>query len=81
VDLITASLARWTFADLGLARIQLEHAVANTGSCRVATKAGFGLEGTLRSAYLDSLGVRHDEQVHGRQPPTRCRDRWCHARR
>jgi RimJ/RimL family protein N-acetyltransferase len=60
------AVAGWSFAELGLARIQLEHAVGNTGSCRVAAKAGFRLEGTLRSAYLDSLGARHDEHVHGR---------------
>jgi RimJ/RimL family protein N-acetyltransferase len=60
------AVAGWSFAELGLARIQLEHSVGNAGSCRVAVKAGFVLEGTLRSAYLDSLGVRHDEHVHGR---------------
>ena len=63
---VVRAVVAWSFAELGLARIQLEHAVANPGSCRVAVKAGFALEGTLRSAYLDNLGVRHDEHVHGR---------------
>jgi RimJ/RimL family protein N-acetyltransferase len=63
---VVKAVVGWAFAELGLARIQLEHAVANAASCRVATKAGFVLEGTLRSAYLDDLGVRHDEHVHGR---------------
>jgi len=62
VDAVT----RWSFAELGLVRMQLEHAVANVGSCRVASKAGFVLEGTLRSADRDGLGVRHDDHVHGR---------------
>jgi RimJ/RimL family protein N-acetyltransferase len=60
------AVASWSFAELGLVRLQLEHAVENVGSCRVASGAGFALEGTLRSAYLDSDGVRHDEHVHGR---------------
>ena len=33
---------------LGLHRVQLQHALANTASCRVAAKAGFALEGTQR---------------------------------
>jgi len=59
-------VARWAFAELGLARLQLEHAVANAGSCRVALNAGFVLEGTLRAASIDGLGRRHDDHVHGR---------------
>jgi RimJ/RimL family protein N-acetyltransferase len=59
-------VARWALADFGLARLQLEHAVANVGSCRVALNAGFVLEGTLRSASLDGQGRRHDDHVHGR---------------
>jgi RimJ/RimL family protein N-acetyltransferase len=55
----------WSFADRGLERIQLEHAVANAASCRVALAAGFRLEGILRSSYLLD-GVRWDEHVHGR---------------
>lgn len=55
----------WMFAERGLARIQLEHAVANPASCRVAEAAGYRLEGTLRSSYLLE-GRRYDEHVHGR---------------
>ena len=62
VDVVT----RWAFAELGLVRIQLEHAVANVGSCRVAANAGYMLEGTLRSGSRDGLGERHDDHVHGR---------------
>jgi RimJ/RimL family protein N-acetyltransferase len=62
VEIIT----RWSLAELGLVRLQLEHAVDNVASCRVAAHAGFLLEGTLRSASRDGLGVRHDDHVHGR---------------
>jgi RimJ/RimL family protein N-acetyltransferase len=60
------AVSSWAFAVLDLARIQLEHAVDNVGSCRVATSCGYRLEGTLRSAFVDGTGVRHDEHVHGR---------------
>jgi RimJ/RimL family protein N-acetyltransferase len=63
---VVEAVARWSLAELGLARIQLEHAVENVGSCRVASNSGFLLEGTLRSASLDGLGLRHDDHVHGR---------------
>jgi RimJ/RimL family protein N-acetyltransferase len=63
---VLSTVAAWAFAELGIARIQLEHAVANVGSCRVATRAGFILEGVLRSAERDGLGERHDDHVHGR---------------
>ena len=59
-------LTRWAFAEFGLARLQLEHAAVNVGSCRVASNAGFVFEGILRSASLDGLGIRHDNHVHGR---------------
>jgi RimJ/RimL family protein N-acetyltransferase len=63
---VVTAVAGWSFAGLGLVRLQLEHAVPNVGSCRVAFNAGFLLEGTLRSASRDGLGARHDDHVHGR---------------
>lgn len=48
-----------------LFRIQLLHAVPNEASCRVAAKAGFTLEGTLRSAGVYA-GTRLDEHLHAR---------------
>ncbi|MEW2435901.1 GNAT family protein [Streptomyces caniferus] len=39
--------------------------MANPASCRVATKAGFRLEGTMRSALLHADGW-HDEHLHAR---------------
>jgi RimJ/RimL family protein N-acetyltransferase len=56
----------WALASLALARIQLFHAVANPASCRVAEKAGFLLEGHLRSATRYGDGNRHDEHLHAR---------------
>ncbi|MEU3402830.1 GNAT family N-acetyltransferase [Streptomyces sp. NPDC006670] len=56
-------VSRWAFDDLGLHRLRLCHAVANTASCRVAQKAGFLLEGTMRSALLHEDGW-HDEHLH-----------------
>ncbi|MER0478964.1 GNAT family protein [Streptomyces sp. Edi2] len=61
----TVALSRWAFDDLGLHRLQLTHSTANEASCRVATKAGFELEGTMRSALLHADGW-HDEHLHAR---------------
>lgn len=61
-----AAATRWAFGALDLARIELAHAVANPGSCRVAEKAGFPLEGTLRQAFVYGDGTRHDEHLHAR---------------
>jgi RimJ/RimL family protein N-acetyltransferase len=55
----------WAFEDLGLHRIELVHSVANRASCRVAAKAGYELEGTMRSALLHADGW-HDMHLHAR---------------
>lgn len=59
----TKRVSQWAFDDLGLHRLRLCHAVANPASCRVATKVGFLLEGTMRSALLHEDGW-HDEHLH-----------------
>jgi len=65
VDAVT----RWAFDARGLMRVQLEHAVGNEASCRVAEAAGFGYEGTARSAYAVPGGSeREDSHIHGRLP-------------
>jgi len=57
--------SRWALDVLGLHRLGLGHSVANTASCRVAGKAGFRLEATLRSALLHPDGW-HDMHLHAR---------------
>ena len=57
---------RWAFATVPLDRVELCHAVENTGSGRVAEKAGFTLEGRLRRSYRYGDGFRHDELIWSR---------------
>ena len=52
------ALSRWALTDGGLGRVELRAATGNVASGRVASKAGFQLEGTLRSA-----GFTRDGQV------------------
>jgi ribosomal-protein-alanine N-acetyltransferase len=59
------AMASWAFDVAGFHRLDLEHAVANTASCRVAEKAGFALEGVRRSAWLLADG-RCDVHAHAR---------------
>jgi RimJ/RimL family protein N-acetyltransferase len=59
------ALSSWALDDLGLHRLDLLHAVANTASCRVADKAGYAYEATLRSAVLHTDGW-HDMHLHAR---------------
>ncbi|MFI0715372.1 GNAT family N-acetyltransferase [Streptomyces inhibens] len=59
----TKRVSEWALNDLGLHRLRLCHSVANTASCRVAEKAGYSLEGTMRSALLHADGW-HDEHLH-----------------
>ncbi|WP_137991457.1 GNAT family N-acetyltransferase [Streptomyces vilmorinianum] len=61
----TVRISRWALDDLGLHRLRITHSVANPASCRVATAAGFLLEGTMRSALLHADGW-HDEHLHAR---------------
>jgi RimJ/RimL family protein N-acetyltransferase len=56
--------SRFGFADLGLRRLYLYHAVENPGSCAVARAAGFRHEGTLRQSYRYVDGRYHDEHLH-----------------
>ncbi|MFI9305282.1 GNAT family N-acetyltransferase [Streptomyces triculaminicus] len=57
--------ARWAFDDLGLFRLELGHRVNNPASCRVATAAGFAVEGIQRQKLLYD-GVRYDVESHAR---------------
>jgi RimJ/RimL family protein N-acetyltransferase len=61
----TVGLARWAFDTMGLQRLGLNHSTRNEPSCRVAGKAGFDWEGTLRAAVRHADGW-HDMHVHAR---------------
>ncbi|MFD7511568.1 GNAT family N-acetyltransferase, partial [Streptomyces sp. NPDC059853] len=59
------ALASWCFDELGLHRLELGHRVDNPASCRVATAAGFSVEGRQREK-LTYDGVRYDVELHAR---------------
>jgi RimJ/RimL family protein N-acetyltransferase len=59
-------VTEWALDRLGLFRVQLFHAVVNEASCRVAVKAGYLAEGTLRSSTKYGDGLRYDEHLHAR---------------
>ena len=62
------AMASWAFEVAGFHRLDLEHAIGNTASCRVAGKTGFAVEGVRRSAWLLADG-RHDVHAHARLRP------------
>jgi ribosomal-protein-alanine N-acetyltransferase len=57
------ALSAWAFGELGLHRIEVLHSTRNEASCRVATAAGYALEGTKRSEAKHADGW-HDMHVH-----------------
>ena len=59
------ALTRWALTDGGMQRIQLTANTGNAPSLRVAQKAGFLREGTLRRASLEDDGL-HDLAVFSR---------------
>jgi ribosomal-protein-alanine N-acetyltransferase len=59
------AMASWAFDVPGFHRLDLEHAMGNTASCRVAEKTGFAVEGVRRSAWLLADG-RHDAHAPAR---------------
>jgi len=63
-DRAVDAMASWAFT-AGFRRLDLEHAVGNTASCRVAEKTGFAAEGVRRSAWLLADG-RCDVHAHAR---------------
>jgi len=58
-------LTRWGFETLGLQRIELRIDPANELSARIAVRAGYRLEGTLRNTYFKE-GIRTDIGVWSR---------------
>ncbi|QTE31130.1 GNAT family N-acetyltransferase [Pengzhenrongella sicca] len=58
-----AEASRWAVEELGLHRLELCHSVHNPGSCAVARRLGYALEGTQRDAMLHVDGW-HDMHLH-----------------
>ncbi|MFF2779427.1 GNAT family N-acetyltransferase [Streptomyces sp. NPDC058052] len=59
------ALTAWALDEAGFHRLELDHSTRNHASCGVATRAGYLLEGTRRSAALHDDG-RHDMHLHAR---------------
>jgi RimJ/RimL family protein N-acetyltransferase len=59
------TMSGWMFDSVGLHRIELRHSTANQASCRIAEKAGFEYEATLRQQVLHADGW-HDMHLHAR---------------
>jgi RimJ/RimL family protein N-acetyltransferase len=59
------TVAAWAFDECGLFRLELGHRTNNPASCRVATGAGFLVEG-LERAKLRYDGERYDVELHAR---------------
>ncbi len=60
-------LARWAFAGLGLARLELTCGPGNEASQRVAGRCGFSREGLLRS-HVPFKGARRDSVIYSLLP-------------
>ena len=60
-----SAMSDWALGATGFHRLELDHSTRNQASCRVATRSGFVLEGTKRSAAIHSDG-RHDMHLHAR---------------
>jgi RimJ/RimL family protein N-acetyltransferase len=62
-------VSHWALARDGAARLQLRADVENIPSCRVAEKAGYTLEGVLRSAHWNArIGRRQDWALYSLLP-------------
>jgi RimJ/RimL family protein N-acetyltransferase len=60
-------LARWAFAELGLARLELTCGPDNEASQRIAERCGFSREGLLRS-HVPFKGARRDSVIYSLLP-------------
>jgi RimJ/RimL family protein N-acetyltransferase len=59
------TISEWAFTDLGLFRLELGHRTDNLASCKVATRAGYAVEGVER-AKLRYGDQRYDSEMHAR---------------
>jgi RimJ/RimL family protein N-acetyltransferase len=60
-------LARWAFAELGLARLELTCGPDNEASQHIADRCGFSREGLLRS-HVPFKGARRDSVIYSLLP-------------
>ncbi|MEU8923061.1 GNAT family N-acetyltransferase [Kitasatospora sp. NPDC048545] len=60
------AVTRWAVETADARRIELFHAVGNDRSCRVAERAGFPYEGTLRASWRFDGRDYQDEHLHAR---------------
>ncbi len=60
--------ARWTFTELGIHRLELDHVVGHAASCRIAERCGFALEGLMRGAAFEEgrQDAFRDAHLHAR---------------
>lgn len=63
---VVREVTLYGFAELGLRRVELVHAVENERSCRLATACGYALEGVMRQALDDHVGGWEDAHLHAR---------------
>ncbi|MEU0450805.1 GNAT family N-acetyltransferase [Streptomyces tendae] len=56
------AVSRWAFTERALDRVEWRAEVGNTASRAVAQRAGYTMEGTLRSA-INNKGVRRDSWI------------------
>lgn len=58
----------WSFAELGLHRMELAHALGHDASCRIGLNCGFLAEGVLRGAMFEAgrFDAFRDLHLHGR---------------
>ena len=59
------AVSEFAFSELGLFRLEIAHRLDNPASCRVATGAGYAVEGVERARLLYD-GVRYDTETHAR---------------
>jgi RimJ/RimL family protein N-acetyltransferase len=59
------AVTAWMFTHAGFHRLELRHSTRNEASCRVAHKAGYVFEGTMRRQTLHADGW-HDMHLHAR---------------
>lgn len=58
-------IVRFLFDEVGYHRLEIDHAVKNPGSGRVAQKCGFTYEGTKRQCFRNYKGERLDISFYG----------------